>query len=175
MELARYADTELRDPGVRTEKLIALWREPVPGVLDGINAVPLVRDAAGGRSSNVEADMLLLVADDDGPRQVLIEAKAAADNAWYASVELLRELRLFIDSPAAKRILRLRGAVPGLPDALPVTALVVAPPGFFRGDAKKGKSVEPARKLLARMREDVLVDARLAVWRTLGRTIEEQR
>jgi hypothetical protein len=53
-------------------------------VVDGINAVPLVRDAAGGRSSNVEADMLLLLTGEDGLRQVLIEAKASSNNAWYA-------------------------------------------------------------------------------------------
>jgi hypothetical protein len=136
MDLARYSGPRLPDPVWRTEQLVTLWSEAVPGewrrgdddqlldrtrryrrthkhetpnpehaielemlgldaellplrclgalVVDGINAVPLVRDAAGGRSSNVEADMLLLLTGEDGLRQVLIEAKASSNNAWYA-------------------------------------------------------------------------------------------
>jgi hypothetical protein len=227
MDLARFTGPQLPDPSHRTEQLVALWHEPVPGewrrgddaqllertcryrrthkhgtpspehaieleilgldvdllpfrclgapVADGINAVPLVRDAAGGRASNVEADMLLLLLGDPGPRQVLIEAKANSNNAWYAAVELLRQLRLFVDSPAAQRLLRLRGSVAGLPEELPLAGLVVAPPAFFRASGQKANAVEPARRMLAQLREKVQVDARLAVWRSRGRTIDELR
>lgn len=144
-------------------------------VVDGINAVPLARDADGGRASNVEADMLLLVVGDDGPRQVLVEVKASSNNAWYAAVELLRQLRLFVDSRAAQRILRQRGASRGLNTETPLTGLVLAPLSFFRAPAQKANAVEPARRLLAHMREHTKTDARLAVWHSLGRTIEELR
>ena len=39
-----------------------IWLEA--SLVDGVNAVPLAKDAGGGRSGNVEADMLLLVRDD---------------------------------------------------------------------------------------------------------------
>ena len=214
------------DPAARIEKLLALWREDVPGdwrrgddpaltdgsrryrrshkgepnpehalelevlgqqgalepmrclgapVVDGINAVSLVRDAAGGRAANVEADMLLLVDRADGSRQFLVEAKVNSDNAWYAAVELLLQLRLFLESPAAQRILRKRGAVRDLPESLPVTGLVVAPPPFYSATGKKENSVESARQLLGRLRELDLADARLAVWKATDRTIDELR
>lgn len=142
-------------------------------MVDGINAVPLVRDASGGRASNVEADMLLLLVGDDGLRQVLVEVKANSNNAWYAVVELLRQLRLFVDSPAAQRILRQRGALTGLSADIPLTGLVVAPLSFFGARGQKAHAVEPARRLLADMREHTKTDARLAVWHSLGRTIDE--
>lgn len=85
--------------------------------------------------------MLLLLATEDGPRHVLIEAKANSNNAWYAAVELLRQLRLFVDSSAAQRILRLRGSIARLPDELPLTGLVVAPPLFFRAPGQKTNAV----------------------------------
>jgi len=119
--------------------------------------------------------MLLLLVGEDGPRQVLIEVKANSNNAWYAAVELLRQLRLFVDSCAAQRILRLRGSVAGLPHELPLTGLVVARPAFFSAPGQKTNAVEPARRLLARMNTNVGVDARLAEWHSLGRTIEELR
>ena len=58
-------------------------------LVDGINAVPLARDAAGGRVANVEADMALLVRDDDDWRVLLVEVKVASNNAWYAADENL--------------------------------------------------------------------------------------
>ncbi len=65
-------------------------------LIDGINAVPLARDAGGRRRGNVEADMLLLTADAAGHRtQLLVEAKTSSDNAWYAVIESLRQLKLF--------------------------------------------------------------------------------
>lgn len=45
-------------------------------LVDGVNAVPLTKDAGGGRKSNVEADMLLLVRDALGYRLQLAEVKA---------------------------------------------------------------------------------------------------
>jgi hypothetical protein len=52
----------------------------------------------------------------------------------------------------------LRGAVGGLPDELPLTGLVVAPPTFFHAAGQKANAVEPARRLLAHMRAHVQVD-----------------
>ena len=44
-------------------------------LLDGVNAFPLVRDSGGGRSANVEADMLLLGELDGDFRLFLCEVK----------------------------------------------------------------------------------------------------
>lgn len=140
-------------------------------VIDAINAVSLVRDAHGGRAANVEADMLLLL--DTAPRrQVLIEAKASANNAWYATVELLRQMRLFADSPAAQRILHLRAGTPEPWPSLQLTGLVVAPPAFYTANGQKRNAVQPAQRLLARLAADG-VDARLATWETTTRCIQQ--
>jgi hypothetical protein len=65
--------------------------------------------------------------------------------------------------------------VAGLPYELPLTGLAVARAAFFGAPGQKTNAFEPARRLLARMHKDVHVDARLAEWHSLGRTIEEPR
>jgi hypothetical protein len=67
-------------------------------LIDGVNAVPLAKDAAGGRAGNVEADMLLLLEDEQHYRQVLVEVKDGSNHPWYAAVEALRQLRLFCEN-----------------------------------------------------------------------------
>jgi len=50
-------------------------------VVDGINAIPLVYDAMGGRHANVEADVLLLLRNGRGQHSLaLLEVKDSADN-----------------------------------------------------------------------------------------------
>jgi hypothetical protein len=141
-------------------------------LLDGVNAVPLARDSVGGgRSGNVEADMLLLTEHSGAHRLLLIEAKTRSNNAWYASIESLRQLRLFLTSPAAQDIMRQRN--PGIPRELPVTAAVLAPPDFYTGDGARGRAVQPTIALLAVLHAEFGIDLRLAVWNLAERIVDE--
>ena len=134
-------------------------------LVDGVNAVPLARDSAGGRVGNVEADMLLLVQDSAGLHSLeVVEVKVTSNNAWFASVENLRQLRLLKESGETRRLFAMRRGDPGLSEDLPFSGLVLAPRGFYSGHGQKGNAVPPARKLLERLRLDAGVDVRLAVW-----------
>ncbi len=136
-------------------------------LVDGVNAVPLATDAGGGRRGNVEADMLLLVREDaQGEyRLLLVEVKANSNNAWFAVVENLRQLRLFSESEETQRIFH-DHRLPSLdlPQPLPVTGVVLAPEGFYTAPGAKAASVSPAQRLLSGMRAETGVDIRLASW-----------
>ncbi len=224
---AEYPGRSLPDEDARTDALIRLWDEPIPGgwqrgphpriltrgrrytrgnvapaahrrgehiieheilapfaptpdvrclgaeVLDGVNAVPLTTDAGGGRAGNVEADMLLLTAAAGERRLVLVEVKDAGDTAWYATVELLRQLRLFLRSPESQRVFHRRLPDLDLEHPLAVTGIVLAPPSYYSAPGKKGASVGPARRLVERARSALGVDVRLTTWLPEQRTIEE--
>lgn len=134
-------------------------------IVDGVNAIPLARDARGRRAGNVEADLLLLTRSEDTFRQFLLEVKFTSNDAWYAVVENLRQLRLFRESPSAREIFRLRASERSLPDPLPMTAGVLAPKDFYDHPGKKRNSTGYARKLIAAMSgvvEDVPLE--LCVW-----------
>jgi hypothetical protein len=141
-------------------------------LVDGINAVPLVRDSAtGGRVGNVEADMLLLTEDGAHHRLLLVEVKTGSNNAWYATVEVLRQLRLFMESASARAIMPQRH--PGLPEELHVTAVVLAPPAFYQGDGAQGRAVRPAQLLIEATRLQFGIECRLASWNRDERRITE--
>jgi len=133
-------------------------------LLDGVNALPLVRDAGGARSANVEADMYLLTEREGALRLFLCEVKADSNDAWYGVVESLRQLRLLMSCPESLGVFARRMPSLCLPFDVPVTALVLAPPSFYSSPGKKANAVEPALKLLARLRSEFGVDVRLAVW-----------
>lgn len=67
-------------------------------LLDGVNALPLARDAGGGRRANVEADIFLFTEREGTYRLFLCEVKADGGNAWFAAVESLRQLKLLMSS-----------------------------------------------------------------------------
>ena len=140
-------------------------------LIDGINAVPLTKDAAGGRRGNVEADMLLLTASTQDHRLLLVEVKVTSDNAWYAVVENLRQLRLFRLSTETRRIFHARNTDLHLPSALPIHGVVLAPQSFYHAPGKKSRSIAPAQELLRRAREAFDANATLAVWDADHRTI----
>jgi hypothetical protein len=145
-------------------------------LVDGCNAVALQRSnalTAGHRAGNVEADMLLLARSSPGYHALLVEVKVASDTPWYALVENLRQLRLYCESPAAQRILRLRSGARELPKELPVTGVVLAPRSYYRAPAKKSRSVAPALRLAVRMKAVESVDCKLAIWNTDSREISE--
>ena len=144
-------------------------------LVDGCNAVSLQRSnalSAGRRAGNVEADMLLLTRSDSGYRALLVEVKVTSDTPWYALVENLRQLRLYSESAAAQRILRLRAGELELPDPLPVTGVVLAPRSYYDAPGKKSRSVGAALRVAARMQE-AGVDCKLAVWDAGRREISE--
>ena len=95
-------------------------------LVDGINAIPLSRDARGvGRRGNVEADMPLPGQLNGAYRLFLCEVKDRANDPWYAVVEGLRQLRLFLENTKSHSLFAHRGLVGGLPSEIPVTSLVV--------------------------------------------------
>jgi hypothetical protein len=141
-------------------------------LLDGVNALPLVRDAGGGREANVEADIFLLSRQGEDYRLWLCEVKAHSNNAWYAAIENLRQLRLLMSSLASMRVFSRRLPLSSLPVDMPVTGLVLAPLRFYSSPGKKANSVAPAQALLARFLSEFGVDVRLAVWDSAASAIK---
>src|SRR5689334_8223790 len=125
-------------------------------MIDGVNAVPLVRSEKGGRRGDVEADLLLLLgtAEDKPTRQVLCELKVTSQHAWYAVVEAARQLRLCLASPSCQRLFRERGQIKNIPDAVPTASLVVAPESFYTAKQQRANSVAPATRLCERLEQD---------------------
>jgi hypothetical protein len=139
-------------------------------LVDGVNAVPLARDEGGGRSGNVEADMLLLVGGGSSYRLLLIEAKVSG-NAWFAVVENLRQLRLYRESPVAQKIFHVRRPGLDLEHPLPVSSVVLAPPSYYAARGRSAAALGPARELARRAGELWATDVQLAVWHTAERAI----
>jgi hypothetical protein len=140
-------------------------------LIDGINAVPLAKDVGGGRIGNVEADLLLLVENDvHGYELQLVEVKAASNNAWYAVVELLRQLKLLSENPAMANLFEShRGVTEGAGNLL-VTGVVLAPPDFFDASGQKKNAVEHARTLISAFApKDLHVE--LATWNGISRAM----
>jgi len=135
-------------------------------LVDGVNAVPLTKDLSGGKTGNVEADMVLLVRDEHKQeyRLLLVEVKVRSNHAWYAAVENLRQLRLLMEAVETKHLFHNRRPELGLPEHLPVTGIVLGPETFFSAKGQKGASVKPAERLVNRMRDEGRVDIRLATW-----------
>jgi hypothetical protein len=142
-------------------------------LVDGVNALPLVRDAGGGRSANVEADLFLLAKSGENYRLFLCEVKDKSNDAWYAAVECLRQLRLLISSPESLRIFAQRLPAFSLPANVPVTALVLAPIHFYSARGKKASAVKPALDLFKRFNAEFPLDLRFAVWDSVTCQIQE--
>jgi hypothetical protein len=143
-------------------------------LIDGVNAFPLAKDADGRRKGNVEADMLLLARETQQWRLLIVEVKHNSNDAWYATVELLRQMKLAEASNSASRLFQQRIPTLKLPRATPVTGLVLAPDAFFTGGGKKGKMVAPAFELLGAMRRERSIDARLATWDQTASDVSER-
>jgi hypothetical protein len=134
-------------------------------LVDGVNAFPLSCDFSGaGRRANVEADMLLLGRSDDRFRFFLCEVKDGANDPWYAAVELLRQMKLFLENPWARQTMVLRGSLPQDAAQAPVTGLVLAPRAYYLASGKKQNALAAARKLLHTFNKAYETDLRLATW-----------
>ncbi|MTD44896.1 hypothetical protein GKE82_11480 [Conexibacter sp. W3-3-2] len=134
-------------------------------VVDGINAIALTL------TPKIEADLLLLVDHDGEHRLYLAEAKAMANTPWYATIELLRQLRLFTASGHAADYFHRQDS--SIPQALPVTGLVLAPAGYYTAAGQRSNSVEPAQRLIAKVCSETDIDIRLATWDATSGTIAE--
>ncbi len=143
-------------------------------LLDGVNALPLSCDFTGGaRRGDVEADLLLLCHAAGSYRLALCEVKASADDPWFAAVESLRQMRLFLSSPAAQSLMVDRGSLPADATDVAVTGLVMAPAAYFSAKGKKGNALAPAHRLFEKMRRHYDIDMRFAVWDVARSTIHE--
>ncbi len=150
---------ELLDP-LRAQAAATVFGE---SLLDGVNAVPLAKDEQGGRAGNVEADLLLRTASG----YYLAEVKSASNYAWYASVELLRQIKLLLESDAARRIMSVRAGTP----TNYLYGMVLAPSTFYSANGRRADSVEPSRQLARKVREAFDVHFRLAVWNPSARAV----
>ena len=142
-------------------------------LIDGFNAVPLVRDEHGGRSGNVEADMFLLAKRRSEHRLFLCEVKSSSNNSWYAAIESLRQLKLVASSPESLGVFSRRNPDMHLPSQIPVTALVLAPELFYLSPGKKANAVKPTLDLLRRFTSEFGIDLRLAVWSAQSASVRE--
>jgi hypothetical protein len=133
-------------------------------LVDGVNALPLIHSEMGGRHGDVEADLFLLAQSVSGYRIFLCEVKSASNNAWYAAVESLRQLKLLLTSAGPRCLFARRNPSLPLPAELPVTTLVLAPPQFYSSNGQRANAAQPALRLLSRFQSEFGVDARLAVW-----------
>jgi hypothetical protein len=145
------------------ESKIALGRKCLGGaIVGGINAVALTL------TPKIEADVLLLVEHTSGPHLYLAEVKSMANTPWYATIELLRQLRLLLSgSPTLGYFHRTAGG----PSDVSLTGLVLAPQVYFDSGEKRHNAVGPARRLIQAMAP--AVDVRLATWDSRAEAIAE--
>jgi hypothetical protein len=154
------------EAAVLAEPLTALEYEG-GRVLDGVNAVPLTKDVIfGGKVDNVEADIFLLIDEPGGKQTVsIVEVKSGSNNAWFAAVENLLQLRLAGQSIEAQRVFLRRPIGPSVSrQALRQRGMVLAPLDFYEHKGQKANAVDPARKLLFEVLQRLGVEVELAVW-----------
>jgi hypothetical protein len=155
----RAVEHEILGPGPR----VAPGRACLGGaIVGGINAVPLTL------TPKIEADLLLLVQHTSAPRLYLAEVKSMANTPWYATIELLRQLRLLLSgSPTLGYFHRTAGT----PSDASMTGLIVAPQAYFDSEGKRHNAVSPARRLIQALKPTV--DIRLATWDSRSEAIAE--
>lgn len=158
----RIVEHEILGPG----KQMAEGRLCFGGrVLDAINAIPLTR------RPKIEADVLLLVDHGHDRKLYLAEVKKGSNNPWYATVELLRQMRLFTVSPHAADYFHRKHTE--VPSGLPVTGLVLAPRDYYFASGKRVEALDPAKRLVDAVRCHSRLDVRLATWDTATKRIAE--
>lgn len=134
-----------------------------------------MHDETGGRSANVEADVLLLLRDSRSHRLALLEVKYDAGNPWYAAVENLLQVKLLSANREQRRLFHARQRVALLDEDLPVVGLVVAPLEYYRSPGQKSLAIQPAQRLHDRFRRELGVDLHLATWDAVARAVTPHR
>jgi hypothetical protein len=130
-------------------------------LLDGINAYPVVKDHAGGRNDDVEADLVLLAGSADSALLLVSDVKRTDGNPWAALVQNLRELRLFTANPACASLFNKRGVRANVAQTC---GGVIAPKAFYSTRGQKAESLPYARELSESMLRDHKVKMELLVW-----------
>jgi len=133
-----------------------------------VNAFPCAKDSGGRRKSNVEFDLLgILKANTDAVHPLICEikaGKAGSKNPWYAAIENLRQLKLFIDNADNLEFIRKKRGDNKLKFGASV-GIIIAEPDYYESPGQKLNSMKPTQKLLERLRKQCK-DARviLAKW-----------
>lgn len=140
-------------------------------VVDGINAMPLARDEAGGRLGNVEADLMLLLNRGGIYCLAVCEVKSDTNNSWYAAIECLRQVKLLQNSPAARQVFHHRGPQQGLPPEMPIIGLVLAPQPYYFGNGKRVNVLPHTHDLLSRFTAKTGIEVHLTTWDATSRSI----
>ncbi|MEO5333930.1 MAG: hypothetical protein H7839_18100 [Magnetococcus sp. YQC-5] len=133
-------------------------------LVDGINAMPLTRDAKGGRHNNVEADLLLLLKKSGRYTIVICELKEKYKNSWYAIIENIRQLKLLELSSSARDLFRKRNPSLSLSEEIPVMGCVVAPREFYDQAGQKANAKPHAERLIKQFYSMTGLSVCLAVW-----------
>lgn len=141
-------------------------------IIDGVNAMPLARDAYGGRRSNVEADLFLLIEKDGDYRLFLCEVKESANTPWYAAIENLRQLKLLHHNILARQLFHRRNPQLQLPAELPYSGLVIAPASYYARRGKCSNSVYPTRSLIEQVQRQTGLILEFAQWRPEANVVE---
>jgi hypothetical protein len=129
-------------------------------VTDGVNAFPLVRDSGGGRDADVEADLVLLRRSDVASCGWICEVKSRADNAWFAVVENLRQLKLVRESAWVTEFCETRvGQLTS-----PLTGVVITLEAYYTSDGQKAGCIHTVRCLMSRLAANGLPLVQLATW-----------
>jgi hypothetical protein len=130
-------------------------------LLDGVNAYPLVKDSAGGRKDDVEADLLLLIGPVDAAYILVSDVKKTDGNSWSALVQNLRQLRLFTANPVCASIFNNRASKANVVEYI---GGVIAPKAFYSGPGQRANSLSFASKLSRSMLETHKVRTEMLVW-----------
>jgi hypothetical protein len=119
-----------------------------------VNAFPCAMDnIGGGRRANVEVDLLGILKVEGAIHPLICEIKTGkkgSKNPWYAAVENLRQLRLFIDNEDNLKCIKEKRGDASMTFVAPV-GVVVAKPGYYTAKGQKINSMEPTRKLLKQL------------------------
>lgn len=143
-------------------------------LIDGFNAVKLVRAPKGGDASKVEGDLLLLTKTPEEYRQLLLEVKVDDSQPFYGLVENLRQLKLFQASENANTIFNKRQPELGLPPSVPVSAAVLAPESYYTATGQKSNAVAHCHTLIKEISTDLSPGTHigLSVWDPAARKID---
>lgn len=133
-------------------------------LIDGINGVNLGRGIVGQRRKHaVEADLLLVEHHKQGMRLIVGEVKKSDQNAWYAVIENLRELKLvYAQENRIKKIFESRGL--HFDEKFIITGAVIAPYEFYIQKHKKANATKLAKKLIEEMSLHHQIVIELLIW-----------
>lgn len=115
------------------------------------NAFPCVTDVSGGRGANVEVDLLGILEAGDVAHPLICEIKDDANNPWYAVVENLRQLKLFLSNKQVN-LPFLKSRYEGTRPFSSPLGIVIAKSGYFSKPGQKVNSFKAAEILIDRLK-----------------------